>query len=143
MVYEALQLLHVLAATVWVGGHLIIALSYLPEAVRRGNIGIFLEFEKRYGAKLGVPSLLVAGITGLAMAHSYTGWFSATWPIGIKIVLFAVIVLNMVIARRELHKSIGTSSNPSLMRLAVHIVIVTAASILLVIMGWTLRMGIY
>ncbi len=140
--YEVLQLIHVIAATVWVGGHLIVALAYLPEAVRRKSLDMLLDFERRYAKRVGVPSLLISGVTGLAMAYSYAGWFGQAWPIGVKIGLFALLVLNIVLARHELHRTTPhRTGNP--IKFAVHVAIVTVISVLLVIMGWMLRMGLY
>lgn len=41
-----LLIIHILAATIWVGGHLIISFRILPEAIKRKNVAGLLEFEK-------------------------------------------------------------------------------------------------
>ncbi len=142
MMYEMLQLVHVIAATVWVGGHLIVALAYLPEAVKRRNLDTLLDFERRYAKRIGVPSLLISGATGLAMAYSYTGWFGQVWPIGVKVILFAILVLNIVLARHALHRAVSDHVGNTT-RFAIHVIVVTVISILFVVMGWAIRMGLY
>ncbi|QLH31767.1 MAG: hypothetical protein HWD62_04405 [Cyclobacteriaceae bacterium] len=41
-----LILVHVLGATVWVGGHLILSLGFLPRALQSKDINIITGFEK-------------------------------------------------------------------------------------------------
>ena len=141
--YAVLQLIHVIAATIWVGGHIILLISLVPDAVKRRDMSLVAEFEKRYGMVLGLPSLLIAGATGIAMAHRYHGWFSESWPIGAKIALFTALILIILLGRHELHRLRGKEVGEDSRRFAIHVLLVTAVSLMLVVMGWHLRFGLF
>ena len=59
---------HLLAATIWVGGHLVLALGFLPKALKNKDFSYIDKFEKTY-EPIGMPSLLVLLITGILMAY--------------------------------------------------------------------------
>ena len=63
--YSIAQLVHVLAASIWIGGHLVIALGYLPRLLR-GDTESLEEFESVY-ERIAVPSLLLAVVAGVYM----------------------------------------------------------------------------
>jgi len=48
--------LHVLAATIWTGGHIVLATTVLPKILKTKNIDKLLEFEMGY-EKVGMPAL--------------------------------------------------------------------------------------
>jgi putative copper export protein len=58
MTYRLLVVLHLLGASVWVGGHLVLSLSVLPRALRARDPAIISEFESGL-ERLGIPALLV------------------------------------------------------------------------------------
>jgi putative copper export protein len=62
-----LVLLHVLGATIWAGGHLILSIGFLPRALKERKLNIILDFEKQY-ERVGIPALLLQVITGFWMA---------------------------------------------------------------------------
>ena len=68
--FKWLLILHVLTACIWIGGHLLLSLRYLPEALQKRNPDIIKAFEKKYEI-VGLPSLLLQVITGVWMAISY------------------------------------------------------------------------
>src|SRR6187551_132556 len=70
--YYVLLLLHILGATVWAGGHLVLALTVLPEALRDRRAATVSAFEQRF-EKIGLPALAVQIITGLWLAHHLLG----------------------------------------------------------------------
>ena len=67
--YSLLLLLHILAATVWTGGHLVLALTVLPRALRARDPQILLQFESGY-ERVGMPALLLQVLTGLLARES-------------------------------------------------------------------------
>lgn len=69
--YKFLVILHLLGAAIWVGGHLVLALSVLPRALAARDPELLLGFESGY-ERLGMPALLVQVLTGFALLH---GWF--------------------------------------------------------------------
>ena len=137
--------LHVLAATVWVGGHLVLSLSVLPKALRADDPRIVLEFESAY-ERVGLPALLVQVITGIWLAWRLIPevgeWFSFSSPIattiGVKLILLAVTLALAVHARLRL---IPNLEDGSLRPLAFHIVAITAIAVLMVVAGVGFRFG--
>ena len=75
--HHILLILHLVAATIWVGGHLVLAIGYLPKALKHNDFSYIGNFEKTY-EPIGMPSLLVLVITGILMAYDYGVSFS-TW----------------------------------------------------------------
>ena len=65
--YPYVFALHLLAATVWTGGHLVLAFTVLPRALRQRSPQALLDFEQGY-EHMGMPALLIQVATGLWMA---------------------------------------------------------------------------
>ena len=78
-----LLLLHVLAATVWTGGHLVMALAVLPRVLKEKSPAELSRFESAY-ERIGIPALLLQVITGLWMAYRMVPdvgqWFAFSQP---------------------------------------------------------------
>ena len=67
--YSLILLAHLLAACIWTGGHLILALRILPEALRQGDVTAIQAFEWRY-EPLGLPALAIQVASGLWLANA-------------------------------------------------------------------------
>lgn len=76
MSHHLLLVLHLIGATIWVGGHLILAMGILPEVLKKKDPQILLNFEKKY-EKIGMPALLVMVITGIWMSVQFGIGFSS------------------------------------------------------------------
>lgn len=143
--YHFILLLHVLAATVWTGGHLILAITILPRALKEKSPADLLWFESVY-EKVGVPALILQVITGLWLAYHLIPdigtWFSFGNPIArlifIKLGLLLLTVLFAVDARLRIIPSL---TEENLMPLAYHIIPVTVISVLFVVAGVSFRTG--
>ena len=61
---------HLLGASVWIGGHLVLALGILPGALRRRDVQAIRNFEQVF-EKIGLPALLLQVVTGL--------WLASLW----------------------------------------------------------------
>ena len=61
---------HLLGASVWIGGHLVLALGILPGALRRSDVQAIRNFEQVF-EKIGLPALLLQVVTGL--------WLASLW----------------------------------------------------------------
>jgi putative copper export protein len=141
--YGILLLLHVLAATVWTGGHLVLALTILPRVLRERSPSELLRFESSYEL-IGIPALLIQVATGLWLAHrlvpDVSRWFTFDDPvarlIGAKLVLLAVTLALAADARLRI---IPRLSPENLGSLARHIVPVTVVSVLFVLVGVSFR----
>jgi uncharacterized membrane protein len=46
--YAAALIIHVLAATIWTGGHLVLALGFLPGALHERSPAVIEAFENRF-----------------------------------------------------------------------------------------------
>ena len=139
----ALIVLHVLAATIWTGGHLVLSLTVLPRAMRAGDPGVIARFEHGY-EKIGVPALLVQIVTGFALLFHHlpdmAAWFDFTNPkapwIVAKLVLLAATVGLALHARLRVLPDLQADR---LRALAWHVVPVTVIAVLLVVAGLGIR----
>ena len=139
-------LLHVLGATVWTGGHLILACTVLPRVLREQDVDGLLKFESAY-ERIGMPALLVQVITGFWMAMQlqpdYGQWLAFGDPvtrlIGIKLFLLLLTVLLALDARFRVIPRLHQPGK--LTDMAWHIVPVTLIGIGFVVTGVSLRTG--
>ena len=138
-------LLHVLAATVWTGGHLVLATTVLPRVLRNRSPEDLLTFESAY-ERIGIPSLLVQVVTGLWLAHrlvpNVAHWFDldnpVSRPIAAKLVLLAMTIAFAADARLRV---IPNLTEDNLSSMAWHIIPVTIISVLFVVVGVAFRTG--
>ena len=65
-----LLFLHLLGASVWVGGHLVLLFSVLPGALRRRDVQPVRAFEQLY-ERVGIPALLLQIATGIWLAGQW------------------------------------------------------------------------
>ena len=145
--YKYIVLLHILAATVWVGGHLILVSTILPETFRKKNIEILLNFEQKY-ERIGMPSLLILVISGLYLAYTllpdFSQWFTFETHIAkhvsTKLILLTTTILLALHARFRLIPNLTMKTLPLL---SVHIIAVTVVAVLFVVIGLSLRMYIF
>ena len=142
------MLLHLLGATIWVGGHLFIGIKLLPKALKTGDKTDLLNFERNYET-IGMPALLIQVISGLWLAYIHepeiSHWFTFSGHnglhISIKLLLLFITVVCAIIANKVLIPNI---ENPkSFKKLAALIYIVTISSILFLITGLSFRVGIF
>lgn len=141
--YSILLLLHILSATVWTGGHLVLALTVLPRVLREKSPAELLKFESAY-EKIGLPALLIQVLTGLWLAYRLVPdlgrWFLFDTPashlIGTKLLLLALTVAFAIDAR---FRVIPRLSEKNLTSLAWHIIPVTILSVLFVVVGVSFR----
>ena len=145
--YKYIVIVHILAATVWAGGHLILAGTILPVALKRKEPNYLLNFEKRYEL-IGIPSLILLVLTGLHLAYTLLPDFSM-WltfeshlakHISIKLSLLMTTILFALHARLRLIPNLTAKTLPVL---AAHIVAVTIISVLFVVTGLSFRMYIF
>jgi putative copper export protein len=137
--------LHVLAATIWAGGHLILAIGFLPKALKDKDPEVIKFFESRY-ERIGLPALLLLVITGLFQAFrmmpNFFDWFSFSYfiPVNVTIkLLLLLITLGLAIHAKT--RVIPKLSKDNLKPLAYHIISITIVGILMVIVGVSFRYG--
>lgn len=141
--YSYVLLAHVLAATVWTGGHLVLAFTVLPRALAAQDPKILLDFESGF-ERIGMPALVVQVVSGLWMAHLLAPDFS-TWItmstlqgklIALKLTLLIVTILTALDARFRVIPNLSASTLPAM---AHRIVLVTFASVGFVLVGVSFR----
>jgi putative copper export protein len=143
--YQLILILHVLGAAVWTGGHLVLAITILPQALRRRDVGLIKGFESRY-ERIGIPALLVQVVTGIWLAYRMLpdpgAWFgfeaSTASHIGVKLLLLLLTVAFAIDARVRIIPRLRAETLPAL---AWHIIPVTIVSILFVVVGVGMRTG--
>ena len=138
-----LLFLHLLGASVWVGGHLVLLFSVLPGALRRHDVQPVRQFEQLY-ERVGIPALLVQIVSGL--------WLASLWlPLGqwlessptahlvqAKLALLGLTALLGVHARLALIPKLDAHRLP---QLGLHIVLITLTAVAFVWVGSGFRFG--
>jgi len=140
-----LILLHVLGATVWVGGHLVLSLTILPRALRERDPAIIREYEDGY-ERIGIPALAIQVLTGLFLAYHWapdvTSWFQpATLQASLIAAKLGLLAITVALAAHARLRIIPTLNAARLHALAAHIITVTAIGILMVALGVAIRTG--
>ena len=143
--YALMLFLHVLGATVWTGGHLVLALTWLPRVLRERSPEQLLRFEQGY-ERIGMPALVLQIVTGLWMAYqmvpSAAQWLSPDTPVARAIALKLVLLLcTALIAAHARLRVIPRLSADTLPLMAWHVGAVTLLSVGFVAGGVSLRFG--
>ena len=143
--YSIALLLHVLGATIWTGGHLVLSFCILPPALRERSPTLIRSFEQRF-EKIGIPALLTQIITGVylsaqlqpdpALWLGFDGLIAQT--ITLKLALLGATAILAVDARLRI---IPRLTEHNLVSLAWHVIPVTVISVLFVVVGVSVRTG--
>lgn len=143
--YTALSL-HILGAAIWAGGHLVLAMTILPQALRAGRAATVSEFEQRF-ERIGLPALAMQIVTGVWLAEHLLGspdhWFSSNPTARVVQVKLGLLAVTLGLAVHARLRVIPKLSDATLRTLAWHIRIVTLAAALLVLAGASIRFGGY
>ena len=137
--------IHLVAASIRVGGHLVLAVSLLPEALSKPDPDLVLGFERIY-ERIGLPAMAVQVATGLWLAYrlepDLAAWVDWSDPVALTICLklgcLAATVALAVHARLFIIPKLGPARMPLL---AAHIVAVTALALVFVWLGLAFRQG--
>jgi putative copper export protein len=143
--HKYVLLLHVLSATVWTGGHLVLTLTILPRVLKERSATELLRFEGAY-EKVGMPALVIQVLSGLWLAYEMIpdlrSWVAAndrlSQLIVFKLLLLLLTVLIALDARLRLIPRLSTETLPAMAR---RIVAVTLLSVLFVVTGVSFRAG--
>jgi len=145
MKHHLLLIVHLLAATIWVGGHLILSIRYLPRALRQKDASIIRQFEESYEA-MGLPALLTLVASGIWMACDYgvmpIDWFefgnAIEMVVSIKLMLLLATLLLALHARLFI---IPKLNSDNLILMAIHIVLITGIGVAMLVLGSFVRFG--
>lgn len=139
---------HLLSATIWVGGHLILAIGFLPKALKTKEFDYIKRFEKVY-EPIGMPSLLLLVITGILMSYDFqipfSEWFSFENPletaISLKLSGLLLTVAFAISAQTRVLPQLEKGNIKKLPEMAIHIICVTLIGVALLILGSFARYG--
>ena len=138
-------MLHLLGAAIWVGGHLVLALSVLPRAMRANDPAIVREFESGY-ERLGIPALVLQIVTGVWLAQRWipdaAGWIHPATPQAHLVVSkLALLIITAALGAHARLRIIPTLDAARLPVLRAHIVAITIVAVLFLILGVGVRTG--
>jgi putative copper export protein len=136
-------LLHVLGATVWTGGHLVLALTVLPRARRARDPGIVRDFESGY-EKFGIAALILQVVTGLWLAHDVIRavGLDMSNPYTRRVVeKLTILVLTIGLALHARFRVLPRVTPDRMGGLTFHIWAVTVLAVMFVVIGVSLRTG--
>ncbi len=136
---------HLLGATVWTGGHLVLAIGVLPGALRARDPTRLAGFERAF-SPLGIPALLLQVATGLWLAllraPEWTHWIAPTTAGERAVTLkLACLAATVTLALSAQFLVLPTLDARRLPLMAAHIVGVTLLSVLFVLLGLSFRVG--
>ncbi|WP_372880218.1 CopD family protein [Psychromonas sp.] len=143
--YGLLLTLHILAATIWTGGHIVLSVVVLPRVLKERSPQRLLEFESVY-EKIGMPALIIQVVTGLMLAYrmlpDISLWFDMSIPLAHGIAAkLTLLFLTFAFALDARFRVVPKLSASNLNDMALHIIPVTVFSILFVLVGVSFRVG--
>lgn len=145
MTHHIILIVHLLAATIWVGGHLFLAIRILPEAFKKKDPYVLKNFKSKY-EPIGMPALLVLLFTGVLMAYDYdvtiTKWFSFSNGIekivSLKLILLFTTLIMALFAEKFIFPKLRSER---LFPAAFFIITVTTIGVTMLILGSWVRIG--
>lgn len=143
--YKYILVIHLLAATVWTGGHLVLALAFLPRILRERSLEGLLAFESSY-EKWGMSALIIQVLSGLWLAYlrlpDLSAWFAADSFVSRLIMLkLALLGLTLAVAMDARLRIIPTLSADTLQAMGLRVRLITLLGVAFVIVGATFRTG--
>lgn len=95
---EMADLFHLLAASAWGGGLLVLSLVILPPLVKRGDMITMAEISRRFSFMAGYAVVIIV-LTAVYNARTYVGDFSALWkaPYGLTVVAKMVLLYFLIL----------------------------------------------
>lgn len=143
--YKTVIAIHLLAATIWTGGHIVLFFAILLPALKARDHRRITLFEEQF-EKIGIPALLLLVATGLYMAYQQlpdvAAWFSFTTTISRTIsIKLSLLLFTVALAAHARLKIIPKLSEASLNSLAIHITLVTVTAIIFALTGVLHRFG--
>lgn len=145
MKHHVLLILHLLAATVWVGGHLFLSIRFLPEALKKKDASILTNFKDKF-EPIGMPALIVLLVTGIMMAYDYevtfTKWFS--FSNGIEKIVSTKLLLLFISVGMAINAQLFVFpkvKSENLRPVAFQIITITVIGIAMLVLGSLVRIG--
>ncbi len=145
MKHQILLIIHLLAASVWVGGHLLLALKYIPQSIKNKSIENIIQYRKNFEV-VGIPSLILLLITGVLLAYDYDitidKWFQFSGKIetvvSLKLLLLFTTMILAITAVKFIFPKL--QNKPSAL-LYSFISLVTILAVTMLVLGSFIRIG--
>ncbi|HRJ48960.1 MAG: CopD family protein [Phycisphaeraceae bacterium] len=142
---KVLLIAHVLGASVWIGGHVVLLAVVIPQARGQGDVTPVRNFERSFG-RIGLAALAVQVVTGPILASRWIGgWPSIfttpTHPAHLVLAKVALLIAIVVLATHATHRLLPKLSMATLGRFTRHAWLVTLLSVALAIAGVSIRTG--
>ncbi|MDR2224056.1 MAG: CopD family protein [Flavobacteriaceae bacterium] len=142
-----LLIFHLLGATIWVGGHILLTVVILPQVWKEKSVEKLFNFESRY-EWFGMPALGIMLLTGIRMAYLYNvkvlTWFTFKTPIervvSLKLCCLITIAILALSAQFLVLPRLKTDYK-KLPLMTFHILSVTVISIMMLVLGSFVRYG--
>lgn len=143
--YKYVLLLHILAATVWTGGHLVLMLGFLPRILRERSVNDLLAFESSY-EKWGMSALIVQVLSGLWLAFFHlpdvSDWFAGeSFAARLIMLKLALLGLTLAVAMDARLRIIPNLSAETLPAMGLRVRLITLLGVAFVVVGTTFRTG--
>jgi len=143
--YELAILIHVIGATVWTGGHIVLSVAVLPDVLKHKDLNYIRRFESGY-EKIGIPALIVQIVSGLYLASFLIPEVSqifdwANPAVKLLWVKLSLLLITALLAADARLRVIPNLSASNLNSLAFRIIPVMVVSVLFVISGVLYRFG--
>jgi putative copper export protein len=145
MIYKLLVILHILGATVWIGGHIVVVRSILPRALRDKDAQRILDFEKAF-VPVGLPAFVIQAITGLLLANHWLDGFQnlagkPTPTSHLILTKLALLVITIALMGHAHMRILPNLKGDNLRPFAIHAWATTIVAILMLIAGAGVRLG--
>ena len=138
-------LLHILSATIWVGGYLMLSLSSLPKTLKNKSSENIAQLKTDYN-KISIHILIFQLLTGLWLAYHFvpdiSAWFSFKIIYSHLIVgKFSLLVITFLLAIYGRSKLLPKLNENNLMSITINIMVITILSISFVFIGMMFKTG--
>jgi len=141
MVLKLVIFTHIIAATIWTGGHLTLALGFLPKALKNNDFKIIESFETKF-EPIGIPALLVLVASGIYMAMVYTtNFFAFDFSDHYNKHIYIKLILLICTIALAIHARFVLIPKRNLKPLSYHIILVTLLAVVFVFVGFSARSG--
>ena len=141
--YKFALILHLLGASVWVGGHLYLLIRLMPRFISDDDVAGFLAFEKSY-EPLGISALIIQVATGLYMMNAIAPIGLWGEPMGFltalihgKLTWLGLTILTALHARfRVVNKLQNNTYNKNTLKImGIHVALICLLSVAFVVTG--------
>lgn len=141
MLLKIIIFIHILCATIWTGGHLVLTLGFLPRAIKDKDLSIIDQFESKY-ERVGIPALIILVITGMHLAATYTtNFFGFDFSIHHNRHIYYKFILLIMTIILAVHARFVLIPKKKLKPLVYHIILATILSVMFIFVGFSVRSG--